>query len=338
MTVRIGILGLGFMGKMHFDTYRNIRGAKVVAIADPDPKKRAGAWGAIGGNIGDGGGTVDLSGVATYANPEGVFADANVDVVDITLPTHLHASAATAALKAGKHVFCEKPMARTSSEGRRMIAAAKKADRLLFVAQCIRFWPAYAKVRSLLQSGRYGKLLSLNMSRLSPAPTWSWKDWLSNPKLSGSALLDLHIHDSDWLLHTLGMPKKVTCHAGGFRGRADHVMTHFQYGKGQLVTAEGGWAYAPDFPFRMLLSASLEKASIELLVDGTLNVYPAKGGVKTLKVVAGDGYFHELKHFVRCVKQGTASEVVPPESALDSLRLIEAEQKSAASGKAVALR
>src|SRR5688572_5631140 len=129
--VRIGIVGIGFMGMIHYLAYRKVRGAKVTALVSRDEKKRAGDWRGIQGNFGPPGEMMDLAGLATYRDLDELLADPRVDLVDICLPPSLHAKTAVAALAAGKHVICEKPISLTAAEADRMVAAAKKAGKLL---------------------------------------------------------------------------------------------------------------------------------------------------------------------------------------------------------------
>lgn len=335
MSVNIGIIGLGFMGKMHFNTYAKIKGAKVTAIADVDVRKRAGDWSGIGGNIGGATKRQDLRGIHLYENAADMLKDPAVDVVDITLPTYLHARWAIRALKSGHHVICEKPMALKSSEAVTMIAAARAARRRLFIAQCIRFWPAYAKARELVLGKKFGKVVSAVFTRVSPRPTWSWRSVLDDPRKSGACALDLHIHDADFVLYLLGQPRSVLSRAvKSNNGALDHITTFYNYAPGTLIQAEGAWEYNAGFPFSMTFRIALEKASLIFDAQG-LRLCPAKGPAKPVAVAEGDGYFHELKHFVDCIRRNCASPVVPPESSLRSVQLIEAEVKSARSGKIV---
>jgi len=336
MPLRIGILGLGFMGKIHFGNFAKVKGAKVTAICDVDPAKRKGNWSKIGGNIGKRSGRVDLSKLNVYADPAELNADPNVDVVDITLPTFLHARTAIAALKAGKHVICEKPMALNSREAAKMITAAKLARRQLHIAHCIRYWPCYAVARQIVRSGKMGRVISATFRRLASTPMWSHQNWLQRPDKSGACPLDLHIHDADFVLHTFGKPKAVTCHGAGFKkGRVDHILASYQYGASQLITAEGAWEYANGFPFSMSFAIAMEKGSLLCTPDLQLMQYPLKGKAKKISVPPGDGYQHELQDFVRCIATGKKSKVVTPEDALRTVRLVELEVQSALKGKTV---
>lgn len=337
--LRIGIIGLGFMGKMHYETYQALaKSAKVVAIADVDAKKLAGDWSGIGGNIATSGAKVDLAGVKMYANADDLIKDPNVDVVDITLPTYLHCEFAVKALKAGKHTICEKPMATSSEEAGRMVDAAREAGKLLLIGQCIRFWPAYAKAREIVLGGKYGAVKTAKFRRLSTKPTWSWNNWILDAKKSGLAALDLHIHDADFVSHLFGTPTAVTSAGGGIHaGGFDHIVTSYAYPDGKLVVAEGAWEYAPGYPFSMTFAIHMEKASLDLAADGKLTLYPVSGTAEEVKVDAESGYWHEMVHYMDCIAKNAKSDVLTPESARDSVRLVEAEIESARTGKRVAL-
>src|ERR1700719_3559764 len=124
--VRIGIVGLGFMGMIHFLAARKMKDARVEAICSRDPKKLAGDWRSIQGNFGPRGEMMDLSGIKKYSQMEALLADSDIDLVDICSPTQLHAATAIAALQAGKHVLVEKPIALEPTEADGMLQAARQ--------------------------------------------------------------------------------------------------------------------------------------------------------------------------------------------------------------------
>src|SRR3954462_4800502 len=107
--VRVGIAGIGFMGKTHFEAYRRVEGAQVSAIFTRDRKKLEGDWTEVRGNFGGAGGVQDLTGVRKYDTLDALLADPEIDMVDLCLPSHLHRELALKALAAGKHVLVEKP-------------------------------------------------------------------------------------------------------------------------------------------------------------------------------------------------------------------------------------
>jgi len=330
MALKIGVVGMGGMGNFHFRTYAGIKGAEVVAICDIDPAKLLGKGG-VEINIGGGGKGPSFADVRKHTDYRELLADHEIEVVDITLPTYLHAPVALEALKAGKHVITEKPMAIDSRAAQKVAAAAWKAKRRLFVAHCIRFWPAYAKAREIVKGGRYGKLVSANFRRISGTPTWSWDGWLLDEKRSGLCPLDMHIHDTDFILYLCGRPKSVACSRGLCKKGVltDHIVATFDYGKGRLVTAEGAWYGSQGVPFGMSFTIAMETATLICDTDLKLMLHPAKGKPSEIKVKGGDGYEHELRHFVDCIAKGKKSPVVSPESAIKSVKLIEYELASA---------
>ena len=337
MSVRIGVMGIGFMGSAHLNCHRKNPAAQVVAICDIDRKKLAGDWSAIGGNIAAGG-KVDLSGIRTYTHGEKLLADPDIDVIDITLPTYLHAEWSIKAMRAGKHVFCEKPMARTSADARKMLAVSRQTRRRLFIGQCLRFWPGYGEARDIIRGGKYGKLISATFRRMSQLPTWGWQNWLQDDAKSGLCALDMHIHDSDYVLWALGAPKRLTAYRAGFKkGRIDHIVVSYDYGPNVLVTTEGAWEHKPSFGFEMSFVMAFEKASLVLRPDGKLMLHPAKGAPQQLKIAEGDGYTNELRDYVNCVARNKDSRICTPAQAVQTVMLVEAEVKSALMGRPVAV-
>ena len=341
--INVGIIGLGFMGKTHFECYRANRKAKVVAIADVDAKKRAGDWSTIGGNIGDTTPVMaDLSGAATYARAGDLIADPNVDLVDICLPTYLHARATLEALKAGKHVMCEKPMALNSRECAEVKKAAASAPGKIMVGHCIRFWPEYAVAKKIIDTQHYGAALSATFRRVSPTPTWSWKNWLMDARRSGSAALDLHIHDTDYILWLFGAPQKVvsqgTCNVSS---GIDHIVTHYYYRRRNLqVTAEGGWMMPSGVPFEMGFTIVCEGGTLEFRSGSGkgLQVFVPGGRILSPKVPVGDGYSRELDYLLTCIERKRPVATVTPGSSALSVRVVEREIESARRRTAVAVR
>ena len=333
--IRVGIVGLGFMGKMHFRCYQALDGVQVAAICDIDETRFENTSGTAG-NIGGAEAPLDFTGIGLYTDFDKMLAEANLDAISIALPTYLHKDHTVKALGAGLNVLCEKPMALTVEDGRAMQAAAEKSGRLLQIGHCIRFWPEYAKTKELIDSGQYGKVRAAMFQRLSLTPTWAWDGWLMDPARSGSAAMDLHIHDSDYVQYVFGMPKAVFSRtARGPSNDADHIVTQYVYDEDCVVTAEGGWAMSPTFGFEMSFNIVLEKATIvyDCTRSPAFKVCPVEGDAFTPEVASGDGYANEIAHFVKAVRGETVPPIITPEQSVDSVRLVLAEKQSAASGE-----
>lgn len=338
--VRVGIVGFGFMGNMHFRCYKALEDAEVVAICDSDESKFQDTGGAVG-NIPGTEEPLDLSGIGLFTDFDKMLAEAKLDAVSITLPTYMHRDFVIKALDTGHNVLCEKPMATDRAQCEEMIVAAKKSGRVLQVGHCIRFWPEYARTKQIIDSGEYGKVKVASFQRLSLTPTWSWKGWLMEIAKSGGAVLDLHIHDSDFVQYVFGMPKAVYSRGTkGPSGGYDHIVTQYLYDDEKVVTAEGGWIMTPGFGFEMSFNIILEKASIvfDCTRKPAFKLYPLEGEPFSPEVEAGDGYSLEIAHFVKAVSGQEVPEIITPAQSLDSVKLILFEKQSAQTGSEVAIK
>src|SRR5262245_18969432 len=119
--VRIGIVGVGFMGMIHYLAARHLKGARVAAVCSRDPKKLAGDWRDIRGNFGPRGEVMDLSALKKYDRLAALLADPDIDLNDVCNPTHLHPETALQALQAGNHVLVEKAIALTPADADAML-------------------------------------------------------------------------------------------------------------------------------------------------------------------------------------------------------------------------
>ena len=143
--MKIAVIGLGFMGSTHLKALKNVPESELVAVVSSDEKKLSGDLSAIQGNIGGPGEKMDFSRVKKYRTITEALADPEIEAVDICLPTDQHSSAAVAALRAGKHVLVEKPMALDGAAADEILAAARKSGRVLMTGQVLRFIGAYRK-------------------------------------------------------------------------------------------------------------------------------------------------------------------------------------------------
>lgn len=342
--VGIGLVGLGFMGTTHWGIYKGLKKAQIVALADVDAAKRKGDVSAVVGNLGDGTGSgYDLKGVNVYADAMELVKDPAVDIVDICVPTPYHADIVVAALKAGKHVFCEKPLCRTAAEAKKIVAAVKAAKTFFNLGLCVRAWPEYRHAYEYFKSGKAGKMKSATFKRISPSVDGnSWKNWYMDGALSGGALLDLHVHDADEVNYFFGCPKAVTAVGANVvsKGGTDHVVATYDFGNGALVMAEGGWAPAKGTPFEMSFTIVCEKATLKLDAAG-YKIYPVKGKpiAPKVDVKAGPtGWHQELAYFVDCVAKGVRPDKYQTiESVEQTMKIVFAEEKSVKTRKTVRL-
>ncbi|MDB6140469.1 MAG: afr 7 [Verrucomicrobiaceae bacterium] len=334
----IGLIGLGFMGATHLKAWMQVPGVRIVALCNPSGRHLDGDFTDVSGNLGsDEPLKIDMSQAHGYRDFDEMLADPAVTVVDICTPTHTHRDLTLAALKAGKHVLCEKPMARTSTEAREMAAAARQANRVLMPAMCLRFWPGWAWLKEAVASNRHGRVLSAHFTRVSEPPAWGQGFFFDGAK-SGGALLDLHIHDTDFVRYLFGHPLKVD--SAGYTkvsGHIDHVITRYHVAGGALVHAEGSWAMAKGFGFRMAYRVNFENATADYdsaRGDDALQL-SINGGKQTLPCDGPSGHLAQMTHFIEAVNSGACPTIVTAEDGVAALEVCEAEAMSVAQGSPV---
>ncbi len=324
------------MGTTHLDAYSKLSDAEVIAVSDLLQERREGKQN-VGGNIeGQAKGGFDFAPLRKYDEGMKLIADPDIDVVDICIWTHLHVQYAIAALEAGKHVLVEKPLGRTHAEAMKLVEASKKAKGLTMCAQCMRFWPGWTWLKETMDSGKYGKVLGAQFRRVA-GPTYG--DFYSNGELCGGAILDLHIHDTDFVQWLFGTPKAVATRGyARHTGAPDHVLTQYVFDDVPLVAAEGGWAMSEGFGFSMQYSVNFEGATASFMrnADTPMEVVTPSGKVE-IDLKPGMGYQYEIEYFIDCVKNGRAPETVTLATAAESVRIVEAEVESLRTGKTVSL-
>lgn len=343
--IRVGIAGIGFMGMIHYLAYQKLRGVKVAALCEQDKKRLAGDWRTIKGNFGPQGKMMDLSGVAQYTDLDEMLADPNLDMIDICLPPSWHAKVAIAALKAGKHVFCEKPIAMNPADANRMVQAAKKARKLLSIGQVLAFFPEYQYAYQAIQSGKYGRLLGGHFKRIISDPVWM-KDFY-DPQRCGGPMLDLHVHDAHFIRLVCGMPKAVQT-VGTMRGEVvERFSTQFIYDPPRMVTASCGVIDQQGRPFTHAYEIYLEKATlffdyaaIAKVGDAVtpLTVLLNNGKVLRPKLGSGDpvdAFVAELGEAVRAVRSNKPSPRLAGELARDAVVLCQKQTESVVRGRTI---
>jgi predicted dehydrogenase len=319
--MKIGVVGLGFMGSTHLKALRNVPQAELYAVVSGDPRKLEGDLSGIQGNIGGPGERFDFTGVRKYRTWQEAVADPELEALDICLPTNLHAEVAMAALGAGKHVLVEKPMALDGASADAMVAAARDSGRVLMTAHVLRFWPDYVALADTIRSGRVGPVRAAIFRRRCAAPGWS--AWLGNKEASGGGVFDLLIHDVDFCLDLFGAPEAVSAVGYEDLGRGmDWITAQLHYAGIGGVVISGGWHHPGAFPFSMEYSVVAEGGTIEYSSAlGPPALYRAGADKQTLPVDGRDGYEAELAYFVDCCLRGQRPERCPPEQSAAAVKL-----------------
>jgi predicted dehydrogenase len=363
--LNVGIIGIGAMGATHLKAYLARTDARVIGVADEKFASPGAAVGRAGNIPGQDGAVPGLDAIPKHATAAALLADPAIRAVDICAPTSAHKALALAAIRAGKHVLVEKPLARTSADAREIAAAARAAGVVLIPAHCMRFWPGWDWLKDAVATRRYGAVESASFLRAGARPS---APFYYDAAACGGAHFDLHIHDADFVLHLFGMPAAVTSF-----GRADatgaivHTFTHYHFegdtanagdagnnaaagntaaaantadaantaGVGALVTAEGAWTREAEArPFTMRYAVAFERASAVFDFGATpaLTLFRAGHAPEPVPLAPGMGYEHEIAEFIRCAAAGRDSTVVTAEDGYRAIAIVEAETRSIESG------
>ncbi len=347
--IRIGIAGLGFMGMVHYLSYEKLRGVKVAAFATLEADRRAGDWRGIQGNFGPAGKKMDLAGVATYKDVDEMIASPDIDAIDITLPPSLHADMAIRAFKGGKHVFCEKPIAMTVADGRRMVRAAEQAGKQFMVGHVLPFFPEYAWALKVIGSGKYGKVLGGSFRRVISDPSWIGAFWSADKV--GGPMLDLHVHDAHFIRLLFGRPTSLSTVGRMKKGLPEFWHTQFCFDSGATVAATSGTINQQGRSFNHGFEIHLERATLvfEFAVLGGEGRYlcpptlitgkgEGKGKSQEVKLKGDDpmeAFAAELKEMTTCLRKGEESAVLGAPLALDAVAMCHKQAKSLESGRPV---
>ena len=328
MDLGIGVVGLGFMGSAHLQAYESVRGFHLAAVASSSEKKLSGDLAEVGGNLDRGGGSFDFGTAKRHRRAEDLIDDPNVGAVDLCVPTHLHAPLALRALSAGKHVLVEKPMALTDGDCGAMVAAARDVDRVLMVAQVLRFFPEYVTARAMIRSGDLGDVRTATFRRRCAAPAWG--QWLKDPASSGGGVFDLLIHDLDFCQYLFGKPGAVSAvGCEDLEAGIDFVEARLDYGDGVPVIVSGGWHHPASFPFSMEFTILCDGGTLDYTsAKSGLRLHDATGNEQELQLPDRDGFTAELQAFVDACAKGSAPAACRPEDSAEAVRMALAMKRS----------
>ena len=333
--IGVGIVGLGFMGRTHLVAYQAAARAgcanRVVALCDRLPERIRPTTARRGNLAAARGARIVPADARLYLDPRRLFAEEGVELVSLCTPTDTHVPLALAALRAGKHVLLEKPVALRARDVERLVAAARAARRLCMPAMCMRFWPGWSWLAETIRARTFGRVKSAVFRRLGSPPTWS--RFYAETERSGGALFDLHVHDADFVRWCFGAPRSVSS-----AGSLDHVTTLYRYARGpEHVVAEGGWNHSPGFPFFMGYTVVFERATAEFALGRKPVLTLARGGrTRAVELLDQSGYDGEIRHVLAVLQRRERARATIAE-AVGLVRMLEAERKSLVTGRPVLL-
>lgn len=328
--LKVAVLGAGTMGKVHAEAYSRMENAELAGIADIRSE--------IAGPI------ADKLGTKAFSSLNEMLEAIEFDVLDICLPTYLHRDYVEAAAKAKKHIICEKPIARTLEQAREMIEITKREGVKLYIAQVLRFFPEFKRAHDLVKSGAIGEVGTVRSMRGGVFPE-AWEDWYASYEKCGTLIVDMIIHDFDFMLWCFGDVERVFAKSqwGRELNRSDHALVTLRFKNGIIAHTEGTWAYPEGF------RSELEIAGTEGIIhfDSDESI-PIKTSVRSAAGQTGgvavpesplekNPYQEELEHFIDCILTDQAP-IVTPEDAYKALEVSLAALESARTGQPVCIK
>jgi predicted dehydrogenase len=329
--MKVGIVGVGFMGTTHAAGWAETP-AEIVGFT-AETLKEAGALS-------------KQYDTTVYPSLEEMLPD--VDVVDICSPTHLHYEMALKAAAAGKHIVCEKPLARTTRQAKEIVAACQKAGVQLFVAHVVRFFPEYALAQAAVMEGQIGKPGVIRLHRGSYRPKKPAGNWFLDEVKSGGILMDLMIHDYDYARWVAGDVETVLARRVTQRhpeAPVDYGLVILGHRSGALSHIAGAWAYPPP-TFRTHLEIAGDQGLIEFDSDSTApiqNLILKTAGADAPDValpsspVSESPYTTQIKEFYRALADGMPARVSAADG-LAAVQIAEAALESCHTGQPVTLQ
>lgn len=317
--IRIGIVGLGGMGNVHYNNYQYIDDCVVVAAVCNSDRGRDRA---------------KEFGVIHYDSITSMIEAEEIDVIDICTPTYTHKDYAIEALSLGKHVIVEKPIALYKDDAEELFDLAEGNGLLLLVGHVVQFTKETELLREFVNNEKYGKPLDAYFKRLAAQPRWIKDGWLFDKRKSGVLPFDLHVHDLDLIISLFGVPEKFNYTSCGRRDINYREAYRINYTfKNMEVTAEAAW-YNANYPFSANWRVYFERAVLEYNGDNVILYEPNKVPlIFDLKedVVVSTGinlpptgmFYSELSHFIACIKDGKPSDRVTRNQVVTGVKIME---------------
>ncbi len=310
--LKVGLVGVGGISGAHIPAWEGMENAELVALCDIRPERME-----------------KYEGKRCYLDFDEMLDNEELDILDICLPTYLHADFAVKAMNRGINVICEKPISLKEEDIDRVYNAAKENNVKFMVAQVLRFWPEYELLKEIYDTKKYGRLLSGTMTRLGGYPKWSWDGWMMDEKRSGLVPFDLHIHDLDFMVYAFGMPKV----AYQFRSKLpdqDFISLSYDFGDFS-INSEASW-YSTCYPFTAEFRFQFEDALVSN-ENGKMVIYlrgdekidlsqEAEGDTGSINLPKSDAYANEIYYFADCVVNDKPVEKIDPEELRCVLKIL----------------
>lgn len=310
--LKVAVVGVGGISGAHIPVWEEMEDAELIALCDIRPEQME-----------------KYENIKHYTDFEEMLNNEEIDILDICLPTFLHADYAVKAMERGINVICEKPISLNEEDIDRVYSTAEKNNVKFMVAQVLRFWPEYELLKEIYDTKKYGKLLSGTMTRLGCYPRWSWDGWMMDEKRSGLVPFDLHIHDLDFMVYAFGIPEIKYQYRSKLPDQ-DFFTVNYDFGDFSINT-EASW-YATCYPFTAQFRFQFEDA-IVANENGKMIIYlrddekidlskEAEGDTGNINLPKSNAYANEIHYFFDCVVNDKPVEKINPEELRGVLKIL----------------
>lgn len=288
--MRVAIIGCGFMGFTHAAAYQAMANVELVGMCGMKEQDRE---------------LVLARNIPYYHTMDQLIAEGKPEVIDICLPTHLHKEMTVKAASAGIHVICEKPMAGNIKDAEEMIHVCRQYGVRLFIAHVLRFFPSYQNLAAQAKQGEIGDLGVINTRRVVAHPVKETGSWYNDDAKSGGVVLDLMIHDTDFVSSLLGEPDTVFAMKRKTEEK-QYALVTIKYRNGTIANLEALWGYPG--PLTSSCRISGKKGVIRFNSESSSSIRMRKDkvdeDVSLLSPLLQDPYQTQLEHFISCILNG----------------------------------
>ncbi|MFN3191337.1 MAG: Gfo/Idh/MocA family protein [Aureliella sp.] len=339
--MKAGIVGVGFMGWIHYLAYVRSTQAHLQAFCSRNAAKREGDWTSIQGNFGPPGEKISVDQLDVYESLDDMLENSELDLIDICLPPNMHVDAACKALEAGKHVLCEKPLGLNTEDCDQILNAAAKYGKKVMVAQVLPYMGEFQFIYELARGGELGDVKRAHLKRAISPP-----DWISNFYQAdevGGPLIDLHVHDIHFARLLLGMPKRVCCTAEMKDGIVKYGYCLLEFSDGRIVSTSSGVSDQNARPFCHGFEIQFERGLAQFELSATnsgaeilpLMVFGQDGELKKPELKSADevdAFTAEIDDAVRSIGSEVTVDKLDGAIARDAIHICQCLQRSAETG------
>jgi len=325
--MKVAIVGCGGLGNVHAGCYAKIPGVAVAGVCDID----SGLAHAL----------AERTGAEAYTSFDEMLDRSDCEVVSVTLPSALHKPFAIRTAEAGKHVICEKPIALRLDDAVEMIDVCRKNGVRLFVGHVVRFYPEYAQMKNKIEEGVLGRIGVAHTKRIGAHPG-ERRPWFKDDRQSGGVVVDLMVHDIDFLRWSLGEVRSVY----GLRaveGNTDYASATLVFESGAVANLEAYWGYPGPFTTAAEITGSKGVVRSDSSRTKSLQIRQAadpEAGGPFVEVPQSPAYRSpfelELNHFVDCIRDNR-EPIVTAQDACKALEIALAVMESSRTGQVVPL-